>query len=88
MGPPLMIAWTVWNAVVFTDVGKTDNSLNLLRSSIAGDVQLRGIVEALIDRKRTLFGDDDRVIGEYELYRKDGEIRLCAEARTPSSAQD
>lgn len=39
----------------------------------------------MIERKRTHFGDDYRLIGEYKLYRQDGEIRLRAESRNPMS---
>ena len=49
------------------------------------DPQLQAFAEYLIDRKRTQFGDDQRLIGEYTLYRKDGEIRLRAEACAPRS---
>jgi hypothetical protein len=42
-------------------------------------------VNSLIDRKRTLFGDDNRLIGEYKLFLKGREVRLRAEARSPST---
>lgn len=85
MEQPLMIAWTVWNAVVYADAGDNGRMLDQLRASMAHDPQLKGFVQALIDRKRTLFGDDQRLLGEYTLFRKDGEIRLRAEARDPST---
>jgi hypothetical protein len=85
MEQPLMIAWTVWNAVVYADVGENGHMLDSVRTSMGHDPQLKGFVEALIDRKRTVFGDDHRLIGEYKLFRKDGEIRLRAEARDPRS---
>jgi hypothetical protein len=85
MEQPLMIAWTVWNAVVYADAGENDHMLDGVRTSMGRDPQLRGFVEALIDRKRTVFSDDHRLIGEYKLFRKDGEIRLRAEARDPST---
>lgn len=85
MEQPLMVAWTVWNAVVYADTGKNGEMLEGVRASMARDPQLEGFVEFLIDRKRSQFGDDDRLIGEYKLFRKDGEIRLRAEARDPLS---
>lgn len=36
------------------------------------------------DRKRTLFGDDQRLMGEYKVFRKDGIMRLRADARDPT----
>lgn len=84
---PLMIAWTVWNAVVYADAGANKQMLENVRTSMGHDPQLKGFVEFLIDRKRTLFDDDHRLIGEYKLFRKDGEIRLRAEARDPPSSK-
>lgn len=83
MEPPLKIAWTVWNAVVYSDVAKKSSTLDLLRSSMDSDPESMELVEALIDRKRLLFDDDHRLIGEYKLFRKGGEFRLRAEARDP-----
>ena len=87
MASPLMITWTVWNAVVFADAAGDKQMLEKVRESMEHDPQLAGFVEFLIDRKRMLFGDDQRLIGEYKLFRKDGEIRLHAEARAPRSRQ-
>jgi len=86
MEQPLMIAWTVWNAVVYADAGEKGQMLESVRTSMGRDPQLKGFVEALIDRKRMVFSDDHRLIGEYKLFRKDGEIRLRAEARDPTSS--
>ena len=87
MEQPLMIAWTVWNAVVYADVGGNNQMLENVRASMGHDPQLKSFVESLIDRKRKVFGDDHRLIGEYKLFRKDGEIRLRAEARDPTSSK-
>jgi len=85
MEQPLKIAWTVWNAVVYADVANNGHTLDLLRSSMERDSESKELVEALIDRKRTLFDDDDRLIGEYKLRREGDEWRLWAEARDPTS---
>jgi len=76
MEQPLMIAWTVWNAVVYADAGENKQMLDKVRASMAHAPQLKGFVEFLIDRKRMVFGDDHRLIGEYKLFRKHGGIRL------------
>lgn len=88
MEQPLMIAWTVWNAVVYADAGENKQMLDKVRASMAHDPQLKGSVEFLIDRKRMVFGDDHRLIGEYKLFRKHGGIRLRAEARDPNSTKE
>jgi hypothetical protein len=85
MEQPLMIAWTVWNAVVYADAGGNKQMLDRVRASMGHAPQLKGFVEFLIDRKRMVFSDDHRLIGEYNLFRKYGEIRLRAEARDPST---
>jgi hypothetical protein len=83
MEQPLKLAFTVWNAVVYADaVGNTD-FLDGVRELTAHERVMAAFVEQLIQRKRDFFGDDHRLVGEYKLYRRDGEIRLRAEARDP-----
>jgi hypothetical protein len=82
----LQIAFTVWNAVVFDAVGRSSRWVEQLRSNLAGqDPRVQALVEQLIARKGSLFGDDHRLIGEYQLYRHHGQPRLRAEARRPSA---
>jgi hypothetical protein len=83
MEPVLMVAWMAWNAVVYADAVGERDLLEQFQAAMAEEPELKRFADLLIDRKRTLFGDDERVIGEYKLYRKDGEIRLRAEARDP-----
>ena len=84
----LKMVWMAWNAVVYADVAKKDHLLDLLRTSAEANIDLQKLIEWLIDRKRMHFGDDDRVIGEYEVFYEDGECRFRAEARNPLSTQD
>lgn len=85
MEQPLRIAWIVWNAVVYADTGTNTHPMKTLHELLGPDPQIKNFVQFLIERKRTLFGDDHRLIGEYKLFRKGGEIRLQAEARDPYS---
>jgi hypothetical protein len=85
MEQPLKIAWTVWNAVVYADIAGNSRILEGVRTSMERDPESKELVESLVDRKRTLFGDDPRLIGEYKLFRKGGEIRVRAEARAPTA---
>lgn len=79
MEEPLQLAFTVWNAVVYADAAGNSRFLNSLRKLTGNNPLIAG----LITRKRNLFGDDHRLIGQYKLSRKQGEIRLWAEARDP-----
>ncbi len=80
----LKIAFTVWNAVVFDAVNRSNRWLDQVRDLAGHDPRVQAIVEELIARKQSLFGNDHRLIGEYRLYRHHGELRLRAEARKPN----
>jgi len=82
----LKIAFTVWNALVFDAVDRSSRWVDRLRSYLAGqDPRVQALVEQLVARKRSLFRDDHRLIGEYQFYRHHGQLRLRAEARRPSA---
>ena len=81
----LQIAYTVWNAVIFADVLKNHSHLNEVRRLIAATTQGTTLVEQLIARKRALFGDDERLIGTYEVRRTKEGINVRADARDPHS---
>jgi hypothetical protein len=84
MEQALQIAFTVWNAVVFDAADRSGRWVGQVRTFADRDPRIRAIVDQLISRKQRLFGDDHRLIGEYRLYRRDGELHLRAEARAPS----
>ena len=79
----LGVAFTAWNAVVLADVRMDDQYLNQIRRLTAGNTETSSLVEGLIERKRTLFGDDPRMIGEYRVTRTEDGFNLWAEARSP-----
>ena len=79
----LKIAFTVWNAVVFAAVDPRSGWLDQVRDLAAHDPCVRALVEQLITRKQRRFGNDHRLIGKYQLVRRQGELRLRAEARQP-----
>lgn len=79
----LQLAWMVWNTVVYADVAQEDKMLKMLMATIADETEFRILIASLIDRKRTLFADDHRLIGEFELHYQNGELRLRAEAGDP-----
>lgn len=82
---PLKIAFTIWNAVVFADAVGDDRILKKVRESTTNDPQVAAVINQMIARKRSLFGNDHRLIGDYTLTRKGDEIRLRVEAREPRS---
>ena len=79
----LKIACAVWNAMIFEDVKGDDHYMLRLRELMANDPVLDVLATELIGRKRAIFSDDIRLIGDYRVTRKHGELRLWAEARDP-----
>ena len=79
----LRVAFTVWNAVVYETARGEKRFLDMVRELAAPEPQLAAVIEQLIARKYNLFGDDIRVVGQYKVTRKDGELNLWAEARSP-----
>jgi hypothetical protein len=59
MEQPLMIAWTVWNAVVYAGAGENGEMLEGVRTSMGRDPQLRG------RQSRSL---DDSLITQLDLF--------------------
>jgi hypothetical protein len=84
MEEALKIAFTVWNAVVFDAVNRNSRWVDQVRVLAGLDPHFRPLIEQLVARKQTLFGDDHRLVGGYQLYRHHGELRLRAEARQPN----
>ena len=81
----LRVAFTAWNAVVFADVLKDHRFLDEIRGRAAETPGVAALVEALIARKRALFGDDERLIGTWEVSWTNGGLSLRADARDPHS---
>jgi hypothetical protein len=81
----LKIAFTIWNAVVYDTVNGNTKFIEMVRHAMAQAPDLAARIDQLIVRKRRLFGDDHRLVGEFKLTRQNGEIRLRAEARDPTS---
>ena len=81
----LTVACTVWNAVVFADVLNDPRHLVEVRRLLAGAAEAALLVEQLIARKRALFANDERLIGNFEVTRTADGINVHAEARNPHS---
>lgn len=81
----LQITYTVWNAIVLDTVKGNTEHISMLRQAVKDDPVNSALIEQLIARKKDMFADDLRVIGEYSLIQKKGEWRLRADARDPST---
>lgn len=79
----LLVAWTVWNALVFSAADPSEPCQQELRRLVGQEPGIQAVIEHLIARKQTLFADDQRLIGRYQLNRRQGELHLWAEARLP-----
>lgn len=81
----LKVSFTVWNAVIFADVLSDPGYLDEIRRLTAGNPEVGVLVDQMIDRKRALFADDDRLIGDWEVTRRPEGINVRADARDPYS---
>lgn len=83
----LKVAFTVWNSVVLDSVNGNTKYTEKLRQLTSDDPLSAALVEKMISRKQDIFSDDHRLIGEYKLSSKKGELRLRAEARSPAGSK-
>ena len=60
----MSIGYPIWNAVVLADLKITDKFLDQVMKVDASDIQ--ALTLSLVQRKRSLFGKDLRVIGNFE----------------------
>ena len=81
----LQVAFTVWNAVIFADVLNDHGYLDQIRHLTAGNSEAGLLMEQMIARKRELFADDERMIGDWEVTRTEDGINVRADARDPYS---
>lgn len=81
----LQIGYTVWNAVVFDTIEPGGHHVDEALRLTAHHESFRQLIEYLIEHKRRHFTNDLRLIGDYQLYRSGGELRLRAEARSLSA---
>jgi len=81
----LQVSFTVWNAVIFADVLNDHGYIDQIRHLTAGNPEAGLLVEQMIARKRELFADDERMIGDWEVTRTEDGINVRADARDPYS---
>ena len=81
----LQVSFTVWNAVIFADVLHDHAHLDEIRRLTGGNPETGLLMEQMIARKRELFADDERMIGDWEVTRTEDGINVRADARDPFS---
>ena len=81
----LRVSFTAWNAVIFADVPNDHRHLNEIRRLTADKPEKALLMEQMIARKRTLFANDARLIGSWEVTHTEDGINLRADARDPHS---
>ena len=84
MNQVLQIAFVVWNAVVYESVNANDHCLEMLQELTAGQPEVVSLVNQLIERKRNQYGNDNRIVGDFKLTIRSGELNLRVEARDPT----
>jgi len=81
----LQVAFTAWNAVVLADVLGDHQHIDEIRRLTASRTETALLMEQLIARKRALFGNDDRLIGNWEVTLTEDVINVHAYARDARS---
>ena len=79
----LKLAFMVWNAVVYDTIRGNTDWVTKVRKQVADHPPLAALMDQMTLRKKSLFGHDLRLVGEYKLVEQDGEWRLRVEARAP-----
>lgn len=80
----LKVPITIWNAIVMEELGDMPNVLSEARARVmkSGLPMMLMLFDTLVQRKRSQFGDDYRLIGRYSVRRAaDGSLNIKAEAR-------
>jgi hypothetical protein len=76
------IVVAAWNAVALDVAQKATKYTDMLRQQLHG-TDMAFLMETLISRKKDLFGNDQRAIGDYSVTYKNGHLNVRAEARLP-----
>ena len=80
------IAFTVWNSIVLDTLNGNDHYVSTLHELTEDQPLFKPMLAELIARKREHFADDLRLIGNYRLTYKNGDLHEWAEARKPPTS--
>ena len=81
------IGFMVWNAVLLDSVNKNDFHNEYIVNLLSENPGFDMFIKPLIERRKTLFANDKRMIGDFTVTYKDGNINVRAEARAPSKTE-
>lgn len=65
--PGVQLSFRAWNAIIFADVLNDHRRVDEIRRLMADKPEATLLMEQLVARKRALFGDDERMIGAWEV---------------------
>ncbi len=76
----LIVAVTVWNAMVLDLWKKENNWLEKVRALFADEPDSLQLIETLVERKKTLFAQDLRAISDFSVKLEAGNLHVHAQA--------
>ena len=80
--PAFIVAITAWNAVIFDESKEGTQFVEKTRKLLKTGPEL-ALFDSMVKRKKTEYGSDRRLIGDFEIYQEGGELRLRATAHAP-----
>ena len=81
------LGFMVWNAVLLDSVNKNDLHNRYLEELLSKNPGFDMFIRPLIERRKTLFANDKRMIGNFTVTYKDGNLNVRAEARAPNKTE-
>jgi len=75
------LGFMVWNAVLLDSVYKNDFYKRYIEELLSQNPGFDMFIRPLIERRKTLFASDKRMIGKFTVTYKDGNLNVRAEAR-------
>ena len=81
------IGFMVWNAVLLDSVNNNDYYIGYIEEILSQNPGFDFFINPLIERRKTLFANDKRMIGNFTVTYKDGNLNVRAEARAPNKTE-
>jgi len=81
------IGFMVWNAVLLDSVNNNDYYIGYIEEILSQNPGFDFFINPLIERRKTLFANDKRMIGNFTVTYKDGNINVRAEAKAPNKTE-
>lgn len=79
----LKLAWMVWNSAVVDALQGNNTAVERMRESLADTPEVLKVCELMLRRKLSVYGNDLRIIMDYQLEDDGGQWRLQVKARSP-----